>query len=112
MNSPTTTSASATTRTLIGGRGADRNLEEAALPSQLGVNRIQVQAAGLNRPDLYDLEGPCTATSQSEGPFTAGMEVAGVVEAGSPPSRHLPAGARVMGITTGVFAHFALAWPI
>ncbi|MGW3667051.1 zinc-binding dehydrogenase [Streptomyces sp. NPDC005141] len=111
MTSTTTTTTLATMRALIGGHGADWSLEETELPSQLGAIRIQVHAAGLNRADLYALEGSYTANSQSEGPFTAGMEVAGVVETGSLLAPHLPAGTRVMGITVGAFADYALCHP-
>jgi len=98
-------------RALIGGRGPDWILDEVDPPGQLGAIRIQVHAAGLNRADLYALEGSYTANSQGEGPFTAGMEVAGVVEAGSLLTPHLPAGTRVMGITAGAFADYALCHP-
>ncbi|MFD4507869.1 zinc-binding dehydrogenase [Streptomyces sp. NPDC058457] len=111
MTSTTTTTTPATMRALIGGKADAWSLEETELPSQLGAVRIQVHAAGLNRADLYALEGTYTANSQGEGPFTAGMEVAGVVETGSPLAPHLPAGTRVMGITVGAFADYALCHP-
>ena len=98
-------------RALIGGRGPDWILDEIDPPEQLGAIRIQVHAAGLNRADLYALDGSYTANSQGEGPFTAGMEVAGVVEVGSLLAPHLPAGTRVMGITAGAFADYALCHP-
>ncbi|MGW7579459.1 zinc-binding dehydrogenase [Streptomyces sp. NPDC054765] len=106
-----TNETASTMRALIGGEGGQWRLEEIALPEQLGAVRIQVHAAGLNRADLYALEGSYTANSQSEGAFTAGMEVAGVVETGSPLAPHLPAGTRVMGITIGAFADYALCHP-
>ncbi|WP_150135598.1 zinc-binding dehydrogenase [Streptomyces hyaluromycini] len=111
MTSTTTMTTPATMRALIGGKGADWSLEETELPAQLGALRIQVHAAGLNRADLYALEGTYAANSQGEGPFTAGMEVAGVVETGSLLAPHLPAGTRVMGITVGAFADYALCHP-
>ncbi|MEV0339036.1 zinc-binding dehydrogenase [Nocardia sp. NPDC050713] len=98
-------------RALIGGKGPDWVLEERGLPTQLGAIRVQVMAAGLNRADLYALEGDYTANSQGEGPFTAGMEIAGVVETSSPLAPHLPVGTRVMGITVGAFADYALCHP-
>ncbi|MEU6195210.1 zinc-binding dehydrogenase [Streptomyces sp. NPDC047061] len=111
MPPTTTVTTPATMRALVGGKGDTWSLEETALPAQLGAVRIQVHAAGLNRADLYALEGTYTANSQGEGPFTAGMEVAGVVETGSPLAPHLPAGTRVMGITVGAFADYALCHP-
>ncbi|MFJ3671503.1 zinc-binding dehydrogenase [Streptomyces sp. NPDC090106] len=111
MNSTTGTTTSATMRALVGGKGADWILEETERPVQLGAVRVQVHAAGLNRADLYALQGTYTANSQGQGPFTAGMEVAGVVETGSPLAPHLPAGTRVMGITVGAFADYALCHP-
>lgn len=99
-------------RALIGGTGKDEwELREIDRPAQLGALGIQVMAAGVNRADLYALEGSYTANSQEEGVFTAGMEIAGVVETGSPLAGHLPAGTRVMGITTGAFADYALGHP-
>lgn len=98
-------------RALIGGKGPDRVLDDIDPPTQLGAIRVQVHAAGLNRADLYALDGTYTANSQEEGPFTAGMEVAGVVETGSMLAPHLPAGTRVMGITVGAFADYTLCHP-
>lgn len=100
-----------TMRALIGGKGTTWLLERIPLPDQLGALRVQVHAAGLNRADLYALDGSYTANSQGEGPFTAGMEIAGVIERGSPLAPDLPAGTRVMGITTGAFGDYALAHP-
>ncbi|MGV9408273.1 zinc-binding dehydrogenase [Nocardia sp. NPDC003693] len=98
-------------RALIGGKTSDWVLEDRDLPEQLGAIRIQVMAAGLNRADLYALEGSYTANSQDAGAFVAGMEVAGVVETSSPLAPHLPVGSRVMGITAGAFADYALCHP-
>ncbi|WP_202926833.1 zinc-binding dehydrogenase [Gordonia desulfuricans] len=98
-------------RALIGGKGPDWVLEDIAPPEQLGALRIRVMAAGVNRADLYALEGTYTANSQGDGPFTAGMEVAGVVENGSLLSPDLPAGTPVMGITVGAFVDAAICDP-
>ncbi|WP_431965357.1 zinc-binding dehydrogenase [Nocardia sp. bgisy134] len=98
-------------RALVGGKGSDWILENRDVPEQLGAIRVQVMAAGLNRADLYALDGSYTANSQGEGPFIAGMEVAGVVETSSPLAPHLPVGTRVMGITAGAFADYALCHP-
>ncbi|MFE3758561.1 zinc-binding dehydrogenase [Nocardia tengchongensis] len=98
-------------RALVGGKGADWILENRDLPEQLGAVRVQVMAAGLNRADLYALDGSYTANSQGAGPFVAGMEVAGIVESSSLLAPHLPVGTRVMGITVGAFADYALCHP-
>ncbi|MFE3259429.1 alcohol dehydrogenase catalytic domain-containing protein [Nocardia sp. NPDC059091] len=88
-------------RALIGGKGTEWAREDRELPEELGAIRIQVMAAGLNRADRYALDGSYTANSQGDGPFVAGMEVAGVVETSSLLAPHLPVGTRVMGITAG-----------
>ncbi|WP_063721737.1 zinc-binding dehydrogenase [Nocardia vinacea] len=98
-------------RALIGGAGSNWQLRDIDAPSRLGAIRIQVMAAGLNRADLYALDGTYTANSQQAGEYTAGMEVAGVVEISSPLAPHLSAGTRVMGITIGAFADYALCDP-
>lgn len=98
-------------RALIGGAGPDWQLRDIEPPSQLGAARVQVMAAGVNRADLYALEGTYTANSQESGEFTAGVEVAGIVEISSPLGAHLTAGTRVMGITAGAFADQALCDP-
>ncbi|GGO94601.1 alcohol dehydrogenase catalytic domain-containing protein [Wenjunlia tyrosinilytica] len=106
-----TNETASTLRALIGGEGAQWLREEIALPEQRGAVRIQVHAAGLNRADLYALESSHTANSEGEGAFTAGMEVAGVVETASPRAPHPPAGTRVMGTTIGAFADHPLCHP-
>jgi len=98
-------------RALIGGTGSDWQLADRDIPSQLGAIRVQVMAAGINRADLYALEGTYTANSQAAGEYTAGMEVAGVIEISSPLASHLPVGTRVMGITAAAFADYALCDP-
>jgi NADPH:quinone reductase-like Zn-dependent oxidoreductase len=102
---------STTMRALVGGLGPDWALEQRDLPEQLGAIRVQVMAAGLNRADLYALDGTYTAAGQTEGTFTAGLEVAGIVERSSLLAPDLPAGTRVMGITAGAFADYALCHP-
>lgn len=98
-------------RALIGGKEPEWVLDTIDLPDQLGALRVQVMAAGLNRADLYALEGSYTANSQEAGPFTAGMEIAGIVETGSLLAPELPAGTRVMGVTVGGFADYAIGHP-
>ncbi|MFE3223446.1 alcohol dehydrogenase catalytic domain-containing protein [Nocardia sp. NPDC059228] len=98
-------------RALIGGKGTEWVREDRELPEQLGAIRIQVMAAALNRADLYALDGSYATNSQGDGPFVAGLEVAGVVETSSLLAPHLPVGTRVMGITAGAFADYALCHP-
>lgn len=98
-------------RALIGGLDKDWQLQTRDIPDQLGAVRVQVMAAGINRADLYALEGTYAANSQAEGDFVAGMEVAGIVEVSSPLAPHLPAGTRVMGVTAAAFADYALCDP-
>lgn len=100
-----------TMRALVGGTGPEWSLVERELPEQLGAIRVQVMAAGLNRADLYALDGTYTAAGQAEGTFTAGMELAGIVERSSLLAPGLPVGTRVMGITAGAFADYALGHP-
>ena len=100
-----------TMRALVGGKGPEWALEDRELPEQLGAIRVQVMAAGLNRADLYALDGTYTAAGQADGLFTAGMEVAGVVERSSLLAPDLPVGTRVMGITAGAFADYTLCHP-
>ncbi|MFD6895631.1 zinc-binding dehydrogenase [Rhodococcus sp. NPDC060086] len=106
-----TAPGSARMRALIGGKEPEWVLDTVDVPDQLGALRVQVMAAGLNRADLYALEGSYTANSQEAGPFTAGMEIAGIVETGSLLAPHLPAGTRVMGVTVGGFADYAIGHP-
>ncbi|WP_405181816.1 VOC family protein [Nocardia sp. NBC_01377] len=98
-------------RALIGGAGKTWQLRDIDSLSHLGAIRIQVMAAGINHADLYALDGSYTAKSQQSGEFTAGMEVAGIVETSSPLAPHLRAGTRVMGITVAAFADYALCDP-
>ncbi|MFQ6395652.1 zinc-binding dehydrogenase [Nocardia sp. KC 131] len=100
-----------TMRALIGGNGPEWTVAEIERPEQLGAIRIQVMAAGVNRADLYALDGTYTAAGQSDGTFTAGMEVAGIVERSSLLAPDLAVGTRVMGITAGAFADYALCHP-
>ncbi|HEY5853860.1 MAG TPA: alcohol dehydrogenase catalytic domain-containing protein [Aldersonia sp.] len=78
---------------------------------QLGAVRVRIVAAALNRADLYMLEGSYSLGGQLADVFTAGMEFAGVVETSSPMAPHLPIGTRVMGVTKGAFADYALCHP-
>lgn len=71
---------------LIGGAGSNWQLRDIDAPSQLGAIRIQVMAAGLNRADLYALDGTYTANSQQAGEYTASRGTS-PIEAGCRPWR-------------------------
>jgi NADPH:quinone reductase-like Zn-dependent oxidoreductase len=102
-----------TMRALIGGIGPDWVLKpDAAIPAlRLGAVRVRVQAAALNRADLYMLEGTYNPRLKPGDVYPAGMEFAGVVETSSPLAPSLPVGTRVMGVTMGAFADYALCDP-
>lgn len=99
-------------RALIGGLGPDWRLHEKDRPeTPLGAVRVRVVAAALNRADLYMLEGTYNLGGRTGDVYGAGMEFAGVVETSSPMAPHLPAGTRVMGVTVGAFADYAICHP-
>jgi NADPH:quinone reductase-like Zn-dependent oxidoreductase len=91
---------------LQGGLGPNWVTNTVAVPvPPPGFLLVRVMAAGLNRADQYMLEGNYLA---SGGAFTAGLELAGeVVSVGENVDRFMP-GERVMGVTLGSFAPFAL----
>jgi NADPH2:quinone reductase len=108
---PMTKAAPPTMRALIGGHGPCWRLEHVNLPTvPPGVVRVRVVAAGINRADLYKLDGTY-GVAPTTGSFGAGMEFAGIVETEDPGSPHLPVGAPVMGVTVGAFADYALCLP-
>ncbi|MFE4501011.1 zinc-binding dehydrogenase [Rhodococcus sp. NPDC056743] len=78
---------------------------------KLGALRVRVMTAALNRADLYMLEGTYNPNMKQGDVYPAGMEYAGVVETSSPLAPHLPVGTRVMGVTMGAFADYALCDP-
>lgn len=100
-----------TMRALIGGLGPRWRLEQVDLPTvPPGAVRARVMAAGINRADLYKLDGTY-GVAPTTGRFGAGMEFAGFVETEDPGSPHLPVGTPVMGVTVGAFADYALCLP-
>ena len=106
-----TKTAPPTMRALIGGVGPHWRLEQVDLPTAPpGTVRVRVMAAGINRADLYKLDGTYGVTPTT-GRFGAGMEFAGLVETADPESPHLPVGTPVMGVTVGAFAEYALCLP-
>ncbi|AZG46031.1 zinc-binding dehydrogenase [Gordonia insulae] len=101
-----------TMRALIGGLGSDWKMTDTDLPAlRLGAVRVRVVAAAMNRADLYMLEGTYSPNAKTSDVYTAGMEFAGIVETSSPMAPHLPVGTRVMGVTLGAFADYALCHP-
>lgn len=100
-------------RALIGGIGPDWVLKpDVALPAlRLGAVRVRVVAAALNRADLYMLAGTYSPKLKPGDVYPAGMEFAGVVETSSPLAPSMPVGTRVMGVTMGAFADYALCDP-
>ena len=102
-----------TMRALIGGIGPDWVIKnDAAIPAlRLGAVRVRVMAAALNRADLYMLEGTYSPKLKPGDVYPAGMEFAGVVETSSPLAPSMPVGTRVMGVTMGAFADYALCDP-
>ncbi|AXL53462.1 putative oxidoreductase [Paraburkholderia caffeinilytica] len=102
-----------TMRALFGGTGPDWVLKrDAAIPAlSLGAVRVRIMAAALNRADLYMLKGTYNPKLKPGDVYPAGMEFAGVVETSSPLAPSMPVGTRVMGVTMGAFADYALCDP-
>jgi NADPH2:quinone reductase len=71
-----------TMKALRGGVGPDWELQDVDVPAPTaGQVLIRVYAAGLNRADLYMLEGSYNPDSKTSNVFTAGLELAGEVAA-------------------------------
>ncbi len=95
---------------LRGGAGPDWVLEEIDVPTpRPGQALVRVEAAGLNRADLGMLLGTYRPGGVSLRSFTAGLELAGTVEAVGSAVTGVAVGDRVMGTTLGAFAAYALA---
>ena len=94
---------------LVGGAGPDWVLRELEIPTPgPGQILIKVHAAGMNRADIYMLEGSYSPNSKTSNVFTAGLEMAGEVAAVGAGVPSVAVGDRVMGAGLGAFAHFAL----
>ncbi len=94
---------------LIGGAGPDWVVRNVDVPTpRPGRVLVRVRAAALNRADLYMLQGTYNPGGRAAKLFTAGLELAGEVEAVGAGVEHIRVGDRVMGTTLGAFAPFAL----
>lgn len=94
---------------LIGGAGPDWEVRELDVPSP-GPRQvlIHVRAAGLNRADLYMLEGSYSPNSKTSNSFTAGLEMAGEVVAVGDEVDSVKVGDRVGAAGLGAFASYAV----
>ena len=94
---------------LVGGVAPDWELRDVEVPTpEAGQVLVRVRAAGLNRADLYMLEGTYNPNTKTSNVYTAGLELAGEVEAVGEGIGKLAVGDRVMGATLGAFAPFAV----
>jgi NADPH2:quinone reductase len=98
-----------TMRALIGGVGPDWEVRELPVPTP-GANQIlvRVRAAGLNRADLYMLEGAYSPNTKTSNVYTAGLEMAGEVTAVGADVTSVAVGDRVCGAGLGAFGEYAL----
>jgi NADPH:quinone reductase len=99
----------ATMRALVGGAGPDWQACEIEVPTPAqGQVLIRVHTAGLNRADLYMLEGSYNPNSKTSAVFTAGLELAGEIAAVGDGVTSVQPGDRVCGAGLGAFADYAL----
>ena len=98
-----------TMRALVGGVGPDWEVRDVEVPAPgPGQILIRVRAAGLNRADLYMLEGSYNPNSKTSNIYPAGLELAGEVAAVGPGVETVNVGDRVSGAGLGAFAEHAL----
>jgi NADPH2:quinone reductase len=94
---------------LVGGVGPEWEVRELAVPTPgPGQILIRVRAAGLNRADLYMLEGSYSPNAKTSNVYTAGLEMAGEVAAVGPNVTSIAVGDRVCGAGLGAFAEYVL----
>jgi NADPH:quinone reductase len=95
---------------LVGGAGPGWEVRDVAVPAPApGQVLVRVRAAGVNRADLGMLAGSYNPGGRERGgEYTAGLELAGEVEAAGPGVDGIEPGDRVMAATLGSFAAFAL----
>ncbi|MEU1166335.1 zinc-binding dehydrogenase [Streptomyces sp. NPDC005921] len=98
-----------TMRALMGGAGPEWEARDVAVPEPgPGQIRVRVRAAAVNRADLYMLQGTYNPRAKTSDLFTAGLELAGEVDAIGTGVPYTAVGDRVMGVTLGAFAPYAL----
>ncbi|MGW6909085.1 zinc-binding dehydrogenase [Streptomyces sp. NPDC054940] len=98
-----------TMRALMGGAGPEWDVRDVDVPTPgPGQIRVRVRAAAVNRADLYMLQGTYNPRAKTSDLFTAGLEFAGEIDAIGTEVRHGSVGDRVMGVTLGAFAPYAL----
>jgi NADPH:quinone reductase len=98
-----------TMRVLVGGAGPDWEVRELAVPTPgPGQLLVRVHAAGLNRADLYMLEGSYSPNTKASNVYTAGLEMAGEVAAVGAGVVSIAVGDRVCGAGLGAFGEYAL----
>ena len=96
-------------RALLGGAAPEWEEREVDVPTPApGQVLIRVHAAGLNRADLYMLEGSYNPNSKTSSVFTAGLELAGKIAAVGDGVSGVAVGDRVCGAGLGAFADYAL----
>jgi len=98
-----------TMRGLVGGVAPDWEARELEIPTPgPGQIRVRVRAAGVNRADLYMLQGSYSPNTKTSNVYTAGFELAGEVDAVDDGIAGVAVGDRVCGATLGAFAQYAL----
>ncbi|WP_427920710.1 zinc-binding dehydrogenase [Streptomyces sp. cg40] len=98
-----------TMRALMGGAGPEWDVRDVDIPTPgPGQLRVRVRAAAVNRADLYMLQGTYNPRAKTSDLFTAGLEFAGEVDAIGDGVGRRAVGDRVMGVTLGAFADYAL----
>ncbi|MEV0296032.1 zinc-binding dehydrogenase [Nocardia sp. NPDC050710] len=99
----------ATMRALVGGAGPDWEVRDLDVPTPgPGQILVRVRAAGVNRADLYMLDGSYSLNTKTSHIYTAGLEMAGKVEAVGDGVHTVAVGDRVGGAGLGAFAGYAL----
>ena len=98
-----------TMRAFVGGAGPDWEIREIPIPTPgPGQILIRVRAAGLNRADLYMLEGSYSPNTKTGNVYAAGLEMAGEVAAVGPDVTSVAVGERVCAAGLGAFGEYAV----